>query len=235
MNLRTLSKFFVVSMLVLSTALVFAQGGGGGRGQGGGRGGFGGQRFGMGQGPAQLAGRPDVQRDINATDQQKQQIQALNEKMREEMRAMFQGGGGGGGGFDPNAMRETFEKMNAKATEELGKILNEGQMKRLNEISVQLAGPRAILLPAVQKALGLSEDQIGKARTLQQRQQEANQSIMEKVRNQEISREEAQAAREKNDKALADEFAKLLTAEQSAKLKELSGKPFQADPPRGGS
>ena len=130
--------------------------------------------------------------------------------------------------------REAMEKLNAKYKAELGTILNADQMKRLDEIGVQLAGNRALLLPAVQKALGLSEDTIKKAQDLQTKQGEANRSIQEKVMNQEISREEAQAAREKNNKALEDELVKLLSAEQAAKLKEMQGKPFKADPPGGG-
>ena len=247
MNLTSIGKFVAVSALVVSTALVFAQGGGGGgggRGGGQGRGGFG-QRGGI-QSPAQLANRADVQRDIAATDDQKAKIAALQEKLNEERRAMFTagaggggggngGGGGGRGGFQMTPeMQAAMQKFNEKAKEELAKILNADQMKRLDEIGVQLAGNRAIFVPAVQKALGLSEDTIKQAQALQTKQNEANQSIQEKARNQEISREEAQAAREKNNKALDDELIKLLSAEQAAKLKEMQGKPFKADPPGGG-
>jgi hypothetical protein len=241
MKLSTIGKFVAVTVLVASTALVFAQGGGGGQGRGG-RGGFGGQRGGMfGTGPMQLAGRADVQRDIKATDDQKTKIAELQQKQREEMMAMFQGGGGGGagggggrGGFQLSPEQQAaIQKLNEKYKGELGKVLDAGQMKRLDEIQVQLAGGRAIFLPAVQKALGLSEDTVKKANDLQQKQQEANRSIMEKVMNQEISREEAQAAREKNNAALDAELAKLLTSEQAAKLKEMQGAPFKADPPQG--
>lgn len=242
MNISNLGKFVAVTALVVSTALVFAQGGGGGgRGGGGGgfgggqgRGGFGGgQMGGFGAGVHNLANRADVQRDINATDDQKTKIAALNETMREEMRGAFSGFAGGGERPDMNAIRASMEKMNEKGKTELAKILDAGQMKRIDEIQIQLAGANALLLPAVQKALGLSPDQVSKLTALQQKQQEANMSIMEKQRNQEISREEAQAAREKNTKALADEFNKVLTPEQSDKFKAMAGKPFKADPPQG--
>lgn len=239
MKLSNVAKFVAVTVLVVSTALVFAQGGGGGRGGGGGgqgRGGFGGQfggRGGFGGGLHNLANRADVQRDINATDDQKTKIAALNEAMREEMRGMFGGGGGGGERPDFEAMRANMEKMNEKGKAELAKILNGDQMKRVEEIQIQLAGANALLLPAVQKALGLSEDQKSKLTALQQKQNEANMSIMEKVRNQEISREEAQAAREKNDKVLQEEYNKVLNGDQQTKFKEMQGKPFKADPPQG--
>jgi len=239
MTFSNLGKFVVVTALVVSTALVFAQGGGGGGGRGGGGGGFGGgQRGGFGggfgAGVHNLANRADVQRDIKATEDQKTKIAALNETMREEMRGAFGGFGGGGGERpDMNAIRTAMEKMNEKGKTELAKILDAGQMKRIDEIQIQLAGANALLLPAVQKALGLSPDQISKLTALQQKQQEANMSIMEKQRNQEISREEAQAAREKNTKALADEFNKVLTPEQQDKFKGMAGAPFKADPPQG--
>ncbi len=228
-----IGRWTVVIAVLACVALATAQGGGGrGRGGGGGQGGrFGGQ---FGAGPAQLASRADVQRDIAATDDQKSKIAALQQKLAEERRNMFGGGGGGGGGggFDPEAMRQAMEKMNETAKAELAKILNPDQMARLDQIGIQLAGARAILLPAVQKELGLDEGTIAKARELIQKQGEANRSIMERVRNQEISREEAQAARQKNDEALNAELAKLLSAEQAAKLKSMGGKEFKADPPQ---
>src|SRR5688572_31660164 len=137
MNITSIGKFVAVSALVVSTALVFAQGGGGaggGRGGGQGRGGFG-QRGGFGAGPLQLAMRPDVQRDLAVTDDQKTKIAALQTKQREEMVALRPAGGGGGGGGNGGGgggrggfqmtpeQREAMEKINAKYKAELGTIL----------------------------------------------------------------------------------------------------------------
>ena len=107
-------------------------------------------------------------------------------------------------------------------------------MKRLDEINVQISGNRAIQQPAIQKALGLSEAQVKQINELQQKQQEAMRSLFEKVQNQEITREDMQASMQKNNKTMDDELAKILTADQAAKLKEMGGKPFKADPPPGG-
>jgi hypothetical protein len=230
MQVRNLGKLFFAAALMTSAALVFAQGGGGG---GGGRG-FGQGRGMGGQSPAQMASRADVQRDLAMTDDQKSKVAALSDKMNEERRAMMQEMRGGGDQPDMTAFRAAMEKFNAKSKEELAKILTADQMKRLDEIGVQIQGNRALLVPAVQKALGLSEETIKKANELQTKQNEANMSIFEKVRNQEISQEEMRAAMEKNNKALNDELGKLLTPEQAAKLKEMGGKEFKADPPRGG-
>jgi len=228
MNLKSIGKLAMIGLLVAAMTAAMAQGGGGGRGQGRGMGG----RF--GQGPAQLITRADVQRDLGISDDVKSKLASLSEKLNEDRRAMMQDLMGGGGPPDQAEMQKAMEKFNAKAKEEIAKVLNADQMKRLDEIGIQLQGNRAILLPAVQKALGLSDDVIAKAKDLAAKQQEANRAIFEKVGNGEMTREESQAAQQKNTTALGDELGKLLSADQAAKLKEMGGKPFKADPPRGG-
>lgn len=139
-------------------------------------------------------------------------------------------GGVGEGNFDPEAFRKQMEERRAQSRKELAAILNETQLKRLGEISIQLRGNRAILDSEVQKALVVTDDQKKKIEDLNGKQREANRAVMEKVRNQEITREDARASRDKNDKAMADELGKILSADQAAKLKAMGGKPFKADP-----
>lgn len=139
-----------------------------------------------------------------------------------------------GANVDRDAMRAQAEARRAETRKALGEILNEGQMKRLDEIALQLRGNSALMSPDTQKALNFTADQTKKIQDLLQKQREANQSIQEKARNQEISREEAQASREKNNKVLGDELWKILTAEQQAKFTAMQGKPFKADPNEGG-
>lgn len=234
------------------------QGGGQGRGQGQGRRGggfgqFGGGQFGRGgNNELTLALRKDVQTDLAVTDDQKKKLDDLNAKQREARRGQFGGGAGGGqrgnggggnggggnggGGFgggqgiDREALQKRMEEQRTQTHKDLAAILNEGQMKRLGEISVQLRGNRAILDTAVQKELGFTSEQSTKLKDLQDKQQAANQSLFEKVRNNEMSREDVQAAMEKNNKTMDEELGKILTSEQTAKLKAMGGKPFKADP-----
>jgi len=232
--------------MIICVALVGAQngnGGGGGRGQGRGqgRGGFGqfGQRGG-GNNEMPLALRKDVKADLAVTDDQKTKLTELQTKQREARRG--QGGGGrgngnggggaaaGGGQIDREALQKRMEEQRAQTHKDLAAILNEGQMKRLGEISIQLRGNRAIADADVQKALGLSDDQKAKIKDLQDKQGEANRAIFEKIRNQEISQDDARKSMENNNKALEAEFAKVLTADQTTKLKDMGGKPFKADP-----
>lgn len=251
------SRVFLIAALSVCAALVFAQGGGaagggqgrraGGFGQGMGRGGV------FGQSELQLAMRADVQRDLNVSAEQKTKLEALRPQRGaggagaggagggQGRRGAGGGAGGAGGGagagggnFDPAAMQARMEEQRAAQHKALAEILTPDQMKRLAEISVQIRGNRSIMDPAVQKSLNFSDDQKKKVTDLATKQQEANRSIMEKVRNQEISREEMQSSMEKNNKVLDEELGKILTSDQAAKLKEMQGKPFKADPPPAG-
>jgi len=80
---------------------------------------------------------------------------------------------------------------------------------------------------AIQKDLGLSEDQITKLKDLQQKQQEANRAVMQKVRDGGMSREDVQATMQKNEEIMNTEIGKILTSSQAAKLKEMGGAPFK--------
>ena len=98
----TTNRLIALAAIFVVASAAFAQGGGagGGGGQRGGqgRGGFG-QRGGMfQQSEAMLLSRPDVQKDLKLTDDQKKSLQALQKEMGDKMRAEFQGLGRGGNG-----------------------------------------------------------------------------------------------------------------------------------------
>lgn len=222
-------KLIVAATFLASAALVMAQGGGGG-----GRGGFGGQRGGFGGGSVmQLLGRNDVQKDLKLTDDQKKAVEAAQAKQREQMQAMMEEMRNGGGQMDREAMQKMMAENTAKQNKEAEKILTPEQWKRAKQIQIQLAGAGAVLLPDVQKELGLTQEQLDKIKALQAKQQEANNAIMEKMRNQEIDREEAQASRTKNNEIFNAELQKILTDANKAKLKELEGPKFAAEPQQG--
>lgn len=230
-------KILISIAVVACVAFAGAQGNGGGqtRGQ---RGGFG-QRGGMmrGGGESSLVRRADVQKELGITEEQKTKLEEMATKEREARRAAFQnrsndnGGAATGGGqqgrrgFDPAEMA----KQRAEQHKALAAILDAKQMKRLGELALQQQGARALGQEDTQKALGLSADQVAKIKDIQTKEREAMQSLMEKMRNQELTREEMQASMEKNNKALGDELTKVLTSDQAAKFKEMQGAPFKFD------
>lgn len=225
-------RFFVLVALLSCVAIAAAQGGGGG---GQGRGGF--QRGGRGNSELSLAMRADVQKELAVTDDQKTKLTDLQSKSRPQ-RGGGNGGGGNGGGAgtppDPAAMQKMMAERTAQQHKDLAAILNDGQMKRLGELLLQRESFNALTREDSQKALGLSADQIAKIKDLQTKQNEANQSIREKQRNQEMTAEEATAARQKNAKTFTEEVGKVLTADQTSKFKDMQGKPFTFDTGNGG-
>ena len=223
---RTILIFVAV---LATTSLVLAQGGGGGN-RGGGFGG--GQRMGgMGGGDLALLQRPDVQKDLKLTDDQKKAVAKIQEDnqaaMRARMESMRSGGGGGG---DREAMMAEFQKMQKETDAKVKAVLTPEQQTRLKQINIQLGGSRVVLREDVQKELGLTDEQKKKLTALQTAMNEANQAIMQRMRDQEITREEVQELQAKNNKTMDDEIAKVLTAEQKTKLEEMKGAKFEADP-----
>lgn len=245
----------VFAVAILAVAVLACAQGQGGQGQGRGGRGFGQGGRGGGNNELTLAMRKDVQTDLGVSEDQKKKLEELQTKLRPARGQRGQGGqagaggaggqggnggqagaggqrgqGGQGGNFDPEAMRKRMEEQRAATRKALSEVLSADQMKRLGEISIQLQGNRAVLNAEVQKSLGVTDEQKAKITELQTKMQEANRALMQKVRDQELSQEDAQKSMQNNNKAMDDELAKLLNATQNAKLKEMGGKPFKADP-----
>jgi len=177
-----------------------------------------------GMGGAFLLNDANVQADLALTAEQKTKLEAVQRKAREEMSAMRENMVG----QDRDAMMQAMRKINENSQKEINAILTADQQKRLKEISLQVAGNRAVMQEDVQKDLALTDAQKQKLRELQENQMQANQALFQRVRNQEISREEFQAAQRKNEEIMNVEISKVLTAEQNAKLKAMQGtKPFK--------
>lgn len=233
-------NLLVISLLAV-TSLALAQGGGQGRGQG--RGGFG-QGRGGGMTPMTLLMRGDVRKDLDLSEEQITKLEALQPQRGQGgagggQRGQGQGGGqrqGGQGGGQMTdeqraAMQEAAKKRNEEQKAAIAAILSPAQVTRLAEIGYQVQGNMAVLQADTQKALGLDEKQIAAIKELQAKQQEANQALFQKMRDQELTREELTEKMTKNTDIMKAELGKILKADQAAKLKAMGGtKPFVADP-----
>lgn len=233
------TKFIsVIFISALSVSMVLAQGGGGR--QGGGRGG---NQF----TELRVLGRKDVQKDLALTEAQVTKIEEYTTKSQPARGAGGGAGGGagaggqrgGGAGAGGAALTDEQKAAFAKAAAErrdktrkdLLEIVSEAQLKRVDEIILQLQGNSAIAQPDVQKALAMTEDQIAKVKDLQTKQREASMALRQKVQNQEMTREEMTAAVTKNNETMKTELGKILTSAQADKLKGMQGKTFTPDPP----
>lgn len=215
MNIR---KIVVLAALALST-FAAAQGMGGGRG-GWMRGGMGGASVAS---RAILLMREDVTTELALTDDQKTKLSEMQAKLQEEMMGMFQGGGRP----DREKMQGMFEDMAKRGLDEASKILTPEQNVRLKEIAIQEAGNAAAQDAEVAKVIGVTVDQKARMQDLQKKAEAAQRTMMERMRNGEMDREEMQPMMQKIRATTQEELGKILTPAQREKLKAMGGKPFK--------
>jgi Spy/CpxP family protein refolding chaperone len=157
---------------------------------------------------ARIAGNEKVQEVLKLSDDQKSKIKTINDDSRAAMREQFQSGGRP----DPEKMR----KMRDEETENLNKVLDEGQQKRLMGIFVQVMGAGAVMDPAVGKAIGLTDDQKTKL----------HEAMGPPPEGRAAGGQSFQERREKMEK----EVMSVLTDDQKTKLESLKGEKVDIDP-----
>jgi Spy/CpxP family protein refolding chaperone len=186
--------------------------------QRGGRGGRGGGGFGM----VGLLGQQSVQKELNLSDEQVKKVQELQAKAREARQ-----------GLRDLSREERQAKMQelAKAGEKsVAGLLKPEQMKRLKQISLQLRGAGAFGNPEVAKALNLTDEQKEKLKAIQEETGRAVRELFQGGGDRaEMRKKMAELHKGANEKATA-----LLTDDQKAKWKEMTGTPFKGEITFGG-
>lgn len=204
----------VVGLVFCTAGMVMAQAQPGGRGRGGqpgGRGGF----PGGGRGGLTLLTDENVKKDLGITDDQIKKLEEYQAKSREEMRAAFQGL------RDLSAEERTakFQELQKKSTEASAaaekEILLPKQIDRLKQISVQSRLNRGNTSDA------LASDEIGKELGITDAQKEALKKAQEEAD------AEMQAGMTKLREASRQKILGVLTADQQAKLKSMTGESIQ--------
>jgi hypothetical protein len=179
------------------------------------QGGFG---RGGGGGAGQLLRMPEVQTELKLSDDQKTKITAWAETQR------GQRGQGGGQDLSPEERAARRAEQRAKETEALKKILNEDQMKRLKQLTLQRAGLSALGETPVQEELKLTSDQKSKVDAVLQEQRAAMREAF-----QDGGGGDPQAARAKMEemrKKSNEKLEAILTADQKTQWKAMLGTPF---------
>jgi hypothetical protein len=239
--MKKVIRLMVITASIAVAAMSLAQQdggpGAGRRGGGGQMGQGGGMRGGMGQqNDLMLIMRKDVQDDLKMTEDQRKAAEAAGRDLAMQMgqaaRAARENGG------DMQTIRKQYEdQSNAEAA----KILEAGQEKRLGEIKLQLAGPRAIFDPKVQKALSLTDEQKSALKKVQNEDQKAREALRPQRQPggggqggerpappSEEERTAMQAKMKELDDALKAKIDAILTDENKAALKAMMGEPFKA-------
>jgi hypothetical protein len=190
--------------------------------------------------PTALLDRDDVRNDLKLTDDQRVKLDLLRDHIASQFRDLFSrmpiqtqednNQDADQQRAEQETRRRQIQALVKEATDEAEKIITSDQHARLQQIAVQLTGNTAALNPEIQKTLSLTSDQKGKIQDLAEKAGQATRMAWQKVGSGDITMDTAQATGEKNEHILADEIGKVLTEDQKNKLKDLSGKPFKADP-----
>jgi len=217
-----MKKLILSIVVVMSAVAAFAQGGGR----------QGGMMGGMQNNPLMLLTREDVQEDLGLNSDQKLKVAEYfaPDALRERMMSVFQNSGMS---FEDMRSEEGRKKMQDIMTKQMDSMKKEvegwltpDQVKRVGQIAIQVNGNRSILQKDVAKALEITTAQQEKIDGLQKASGEAMQALMQKMRDQELSREEMQEKMKKNGDIMNTELGKILTDAQRAKLTEMGGKKF---------
>ena len=191
--------------------------------------------------PGVLATMPAVQRELKMDDDQ---VKAVREKVPQ----MAFGGGFRKGKADltpeqqeriaklfeklqsltdvpedklEGKIRETFKEEIEGPTKEVEKILKPEQMTRLRQIARQQGGPAAYLSPENAKDLKLTDEQKTKLKDINDELQKDTMALFQGGFSAETREKMQMLNKEASEKA-----AGVLTDEQKAKWKELTGEPF---------
>jgi Spy/CpxP family protein refolding chaperone len=204
----------LLSLAAVCVAMILSQAATAQEGRRGGRG------FGMGFGVplVRLAANEEVQQVLKLNDEQKGNVDDLNDELRDEFRDLLQGG----------AEREEMQALVKSGSEKLNEILDDAQEKRLTEITIQAFGVNAVLFhPTLGEQLKVTDEQREELNDVQRENAGAMRDAFQDM--QDLSQEERRA---KFDELRADADKKLtavLTDEQRSQLESLKGEKVDID------
>lgn len=219
-RLAHISLAVAVAALVASPALAQQQG----RRQGG---------F-QGAGQLGLLMNKDVQKDLKLTTDQVSKIDTAAKKQREAFQGLQ--------GLSREERTQKMQALNKETRETLKSTLKPEQEKRLHQLELQQRGLTALATPAnarnpnarpnpLIKELNITADQQQKIQDIQTANREKMREIFQNAggNRQEAAKKMAELNKSANDKIMG-----LLTADQKAKWKEMTGEPFKGQLPAAG-
>ena len=190
--------------------------------------------------PIMLVGQQSVQKELQLTPQQIQQVNQATSRHMAAAKQLF--------GLPADQREKKMKELKADGDKTLDALLKPAQKQRLREISLQLQGPQAYADAEVVKELGLTADQQFQAGAIQEEIRGQIQALMPppgqqkgpppappkpgQPPNQPGQPPNFEAMQKKTaelNKTADEKFQKLLTEEQKGKWKTLLGKPFAGE------
>lgn len=228
MKLHKTFSVFLVAMIALSMAGLDANAQRGGRGSFGGGRGFGGP--GGGSSALELLRRDEVKSEVGLTEDQEKALGEMQLGLRDspEFREIMDRVRSAGSDEERRAI---FGEMRTVMQKKVDAIIRPEQRLRLDELSLQRQGFRALADPNMAGQFNISSDQQAKIAELNQKYEEARRGFRF---NRDLSEEERDAKTE----ALHEEFEKdasaILSTQQRQAFEQKKGKPFAFAENQGG-
>jgi hypothetical protein len=174
-------------------------------------------------GSSMLLNMPDVQKELNLTDEQATKVkevrQQVREKYKDDFATIFQ-----------DKQFDKIKDLIQKVTEETDKamlgVLKPDQQKRLGQIELQARGSEAFADPEVQKKLGLSDQQKDQIKTISDDAAKELQSLFKNAKDIGDFQEAFQKMKDLRKDA-DDRVASVLNDAQKSRWKEMIGTPFE--------
>lgn len=170
----------------------------------------------------QLALRPDVQKELALTEEQKAKLDDLESRMQAQVKADLEAMEKSGES-DPDKMRSTIGATGDKFAGELPNVLSADQNKRLLGLMLQRAGYGAVLRKDIQEALGVTDEQ----RTAFAAANKALLASFDDMRTMKMSMEEMRKMSQDKVNERNAAIEKALTVEQRTKFEAMKGAPFE--------
>jgi len=186
----------------------------------------GGGAGGPGMSSSMLLGQKSVQEDLKLSEDQVKKLQEFQTSQREKFRGLRD--------LSEDERRQKFQELSKEGQKVVDETLQPEQKKRLKQIGLQLQlrmGAQAFSSPEVASALKITDDQKDKLKTIQEEAQKAGREIRESAGD---NREEARKKGAELRKQTEEKVMNVLTDDQKAKLKELTGEPFKGQLQFGG-
>jgi hypothetical protein len=155
-----------------------------------------------------------VQEELKLTKDQLDQLKALMTGMRDKMLELVE-----------NGERDKVPAVVKGQEKGLTKILTAGQYKRLQEVVLQVHGLWALTEPDTARKLKVTPGQMKKLRELQAETEKQMKNLPEGA----ATRTEVQKKMDELHRAANDKGLLLLTDEQRARWKALTGEPFKGE------
>jgi len=186
-----------------------------------------------------LLARPEVQKELELVDEQKEKLKKLGEELRDKIRKDF---AAVGELKDEEARRKKWQEIREKYEEQAKEmrkkvetILLPHQVDRLKEIQIQAQGARALGSSEVAKALGITDEQKGKLEKIREDIRGQIGKLWQGIRD--LDQDQRRAKMEENRKKMQEVIEKakkdalgVLSDEQRKTFEKMQGKKFELQP-----